>query len=590
MKLVLRLIDSLARTLGRWALWLRTAPHLVSWCLLLSVAIIFVLLRFDYHEHQMPWSPASGVEITRGWRAAPWWITFYYFVSPYLKLAALLGGLVFQLTLWRAGADMRRMRGPLWIVCICYALWLGVADFHDEWQRVFSVATGRPFSVPAYALKVLLLIIACLSPAVALSWYQGRPLWEKYVLRTFAQPLLFCLLAFWALRLLFDLIDNLRDFQENGVSLVRLIAFYANLAPSMIVQATAPALVLAVLHTLVRLVRGNELISLLCAGLSFRRVLQPMLICAASVCLVAMALNYDWAPRAEGNREAMLRGMMLRQKEPVLANALMHYHESTRRLWFVSLVPEDLGPGKLRGVQVRQFNAEGDLEKGWSALSAWWDERTGTWTFSRGILTLYANGEIVNTVSYNGAEHGTQTHDEKDWPETLWDVVSHVFNPSTLGVPDLAVLVRDAQRLGGDARLQRQSETELWHRIAHPWQGFALLFLAAVLTPIHARQGLLRHVGFGILAYMGMLFLDNTTLNLARAGHLPAWIALWIPQVLFVVAASVVLLQRSGIAFTRRPNWREKWRILRGRQTEAHELPEGFFAHNPNLRGRRIRS
>ncbi len=577
------LLDRLTAWLARGAQWCRTAPHLLSWCTLAAVGVVFVMLSMGYHEHQMPWAPSSGLEIARGWRAPPTWITFYNFLSPYLKLMALMGGVLFQLALWRAGSNLQKLVRPLWIACGCYALWLGVADFPSEWERVFSVATGRPFSTTAYVGKIVLLVIACFSPAAALSWYQTLPLWARYVVRTFAQPLLFCMLAFWALRLLSDVIDNLRDFQANQVSPVKLIGFYANLAPSMLVQSAAPALLLAVLHTLVRLVRGNEMISLLCSGLSFARVLQPMLIAAAGVCMTTMALNYDWAPRSEDERAEVLRGMQARQREPLLATGLLHYHESTRRLWYVGIVPRDLRGGKMSSVLVRQFDEQGQLQKGWTSFSVWWDERTRTWTFSRGVMIEYADNEAVRTTEFNSPEHPRLTLDEKNWPETLWDIVSSAFDPNTMGVPDLTVLTQDALRLGGDARLQRQAETQLWRRLLHPWEGFVLLFFASVLTPIHARQGLLRHVGHAMIAFFVMLFLDNTMMNLARTGRAPAVLALMVPHLLFGIAGALILARRMG-SLPWLDRWRQLWRTVRGRRTRTHPGLQGFYYLNPGLK------
>lgn len=572
-------------SLGKGWRWLRTAPNVEGGAIVLAVIAVLVCQALGFHEHQMPWLPSSGDEVPRDWIQPDWWTLFYNYLAPYLKLIALLGGIIFHLAILRAQPDTRRLLLPTWIACSLLAAWLVADDAYDEWQWVRNVMIGKPFSTWAYATKLLLLAIAALMPAAALTWYQRSPVWERYVLRTIAQPLVFCLAAFCSLWVLVDLLDNLRDFQESGVKPARMIAFYGSMLPFVFVESATPALLLAVLHALLRLVKSNEMVSLQSAGLSTMRVLRPFWMTAAIVATISMALNYDWAQRAEGERAALLNNENSNRRLATLATSVMHYHAATRRLWFVSQVPFDLRHEKLRGVEVRQFDEHGKLQESWSAATAWrW--ANGMWSFSRGIHNRYeADGTPTPVDLYHSRECPRLQYDAIGWPETLWDVINSTQSPELMGVPDLVATL--AASAVADDRTQLNYRSQAWHRVVFPWQAFALVFIVSLLPPLHARQGLLRSVGIGIALYLGLMFLNSATLTIARGGHLPALLSLLMPVLLLIGAGIVLLLNRQHFRWPvpSTIRWRDAWRLLRGRRTWHIDAPGEFYRLNePHIR------
>lgn len=581
--------QALDRALGASWRWVRFAPRLEAWGVLAALLVVAVCQAFDYHEHQLPWMPASGDEVPRDWQQPTTLMLVWNYMAPYVRLLALLGGLVFQIAVMRALPDVRRLQRHTWIACLFLAIWFAGGDFLEQWQEVHSMLTGKPFPIVAHLGKLVLVVLAMLSPAIVLSYYQRSPVWERYVLRSVTEPLVFCLVAFCALWLLADLLDSMRDFQDGKIGAMRLVSFYANLVPYVFVQSSTAALMLATLHALMRLVKSNELVSLLCSGLSLHRLLRPFLFLAAVVSLVSMAMNYDWAQRSEEERAAILRGIQTGQKSSIMASSVMHYHPSTRRMWYVAYVPFELRNQKLRGVEIRQYDAQGNLEMGWSAASAfWWS--TGRWSFFRGVQTRYHDNLPERFHLYNEPEGGLQHVDAVGWPETLWDVISGTMEPAIMTVPDLAGYLQDTAH-HDDATLVRRFQTELWHRFAYPWQGFALVFLITAITPFHSRRGLMKAAGLTIVLYFVLLFLNSTTLNIARAGTLPPWLVLWLPHAALIPAGVAVLWVRSGapwrwLAGRRLPRSANAWRWVRGRRTQ----PALYESQCPLVQGLRQQS
>src|SRR4051812_22096921 len=94
---------------------------------------------------------------------------------------------------------------------------------------------------------------------------------DRYVLRNFLEPFLICLGGFIAIWLVFDLYDNGQEFIEYHVPLKTVGKFYLSQVPAVILLALPVGMLLALLFSLSKMSRHNEVISMLTAGRSLWR-------------------------------------------------------------------------------------------------------------------------------------------------------------------------------------------------------------------------------------------------------------------------------------------------------------------------------
>ena len=99
---------------------------------------------------------------------------------------------------------------------------------------------------------------------------------DRYVLQNFVVPFLYCTFGFLAIWLVFDLSDNGRDFIEANVKMKDLAEFYLTQFPGILVICLPVGLLLALLYSLSRMSRSNEIISMLTAGCSVVRIMVPL--------------------------------------------------------------------------------------------------------------------------------------------------------------------------------------------------------------------------------------------------------------------------------------------------------------------------
>lgn len=507
--------------------WLRYAPDATGYSVIAGVLVVLLCQALGYHE------PALA-KIERPWDVSPPHLVYFYdYLSPYLGLMAMLGSIVFFIQIMRVMPSTRLMVFPSEVTCVLLAVWALMSEAHAYWETANFSYMGEPSSVFSYIVKVIFLLAIILSPPYVLAWYSRQKILDRYTLKNFLQPLLFCLFAFGSLWVLMDLLDNMKDFQESKTPTGVVLTFYLNLIPSIYVFITPAALLLAVLYALTKMSRANEIVSMLTAGRSLWQVLRPVFVVSAYISLLGVAMNYHWAPRGEGRREAALQAMSLEKKTGNSAShaSIMYRNSETNRTWFIGSMPFDPMRESMRNIQVRQTDDKGRLLAGWYGTSGrWWSN--GLWSLNNGIAVTYdGKGVAVDMQPFTPKETGTTSRiDLTGWTETPWSIISGSLLPDNLSVSELVSYLRANEGLG-DEKLNA-FRAHFWHRFAYPLQSLVLVLMAAPLGVSFSRRGALGGIAGSVFIFFGLLFLNNLFLSLGKGGHLPAFLAVWMPHLI----------------------------------------------------------
>ena len=92
---------------------------------------------------------------------------------------------------------------------------------------------GEPLAMTAYWTKIGMIYLACICVPLLIHYYVRSGALDRYTLRTFLAPLVFCFVAFCSLWIIMDLLDNLKEFQEAKSGLGRVVRFYFSVVPFM---------------------------------------------------------------------------------------------------------------------------------------------------------------------------------------------------------------------------------------------------------------------------------------------------------------------------------------------------------------------
>ncbi|MHB1078702.1 MAG: LptF/LptG family permease [Prosthecobacter sp.] len=465
-------------------------------------------------------------------------------VLPYLNLWVRLGIPVLLIVIWRRWGDLRRLMLPVSIASVSMAVWSIASDLVDYIAHSHMTEMGEPPEPVAFAFKLMFIALVFLSVPFALHYYRRIGILERYTLRTFLHPLVFCFVSFFTLWIIMDLLDNLKEFQESKIGVVRVITFYLGMLPSVYTQILPVALLLAVLYSLTRMSKANELISMLGTGQSLLRVLRPIFATSVYACLLNMAASYYWAPRAEGNREAVFSGMKVHAADSIMAFGIMFHDEQSHRTWYVATFPFSLRSGheRMHGVQIREEDDQGRPARTIIAPSVGWSPRTG-WRFYDGKELIYQNGSLASIKPFPKGADGQSVLEVPEIEETPWSLVSYALRPDFMSVPEL-VSYLSAHSKAADDKLA-PFRTHFWQRFAMPWQAMALVLVAAPLGVAYSRRGSVGGIAGSVFIFFIYMFMNNLCLNLGKGGHLPPWLTVWIPHLMFGTLGLVLFHYRS---------------------------------------------
>src|SRR5438045_3949778 len=122
---------------------------------------------------------------------------------------------------------------------------------------------------------------------------------DRYVIRNFLQIYLYCIAGFFSIWLIFDISDNISTFIDEHFGVALTVKYYATQIPEVFIILLPVSLLLALLFSLGRMSRANEIVSMLTAGVSIPRVLAPLIGMGLLTVAATFALNYSLAPHAE---------------------------------------------------------------------------------------------------------------------------------------------------------------------------------------------------------------------------------------------------------------------------------------------------
>jgi lipopolysaccharide export system permease protein len=362
---------------------------------------------------------------------------------------------------------------------------------------------------------------------------------DRYVIRNFLQAYFYCVAGFLSIWLVFDISDNISNFLDKHFGLLRVAEFYLTQLPQVLVILLPVSLLLALLFSLGRMSRTNEIVSMLTAGVSLPRLLLPLLGMGILMTLTTMALNYSAAPHAELARSRYLSSSG--SGEGAHINGQIFRNRTDARTWFIQ--DFRVGQNVFNNVQILQQDARDNIVTNYLATRALYHPETKWWQLEWVKVVNY--DEAGNIVRSEILPSVTITH----WSETPFRLGSANVHAEFLSFPEL----REYIRFNADfpVTLLAPFETHLQYRLALPWTCFVVVLIAAPLGIGFSRRGVFSSVAIAIVLIFSMNFLNHLFLALGEGYRIPAWLAAWTPNLLFALVGLYLLYLRA----TNREAW-----------------------------------
>ena len=377
---------------------------------------------------------------------------------------------------------------------------------------------------------------------------------DRYIVRNFLQPYVYCILGFLSIWLIFDISDNSSTIFDERAPLGLVLEFYWSQIPQVLVILLPVSLLLALLFSLGRMSRANEIVSMLTAGVSVPRLVLPLLAIGLLTTGAAFALNYSLAAHAELARKLFLERVLSRSgpREVVISGQVFR-NRTDNRTWYIARFRP--GTNEFSGVQVVQQDAQENITRNYIATEAFYDPAAKTWRLEKAKVVNYdpagniTDKKLVSSITITG------------WSETPYRLGSANVRPEFLGISEL----REYLRFNSDfpETLLAPFRTQLQYRWALPWTCFVVAFMAASLGISFSRRGIIASVAVAIGLVFTMNFLTHLFLALGEGDRISPFAAAWTPNLIFFVIGLYLLRLRATNRETPNFNPAALWRSLR---------------------------
>jgi len=370
--------------------------------------------------------------------------------------------------------------------------------------------------------------------------FRTMRLLDRYLLRELLVPLGFCLGGFFIFWVSFDLFSELDDFQEAGVSAANIARYYLLQSPSFLRIVLPMGLLLAMLYTLTRHARHNEITAMRAAGISLWRLSLPYLavglVASGGLFVLNERFAPEWAEKAERIRRAD-------SGTGRFAFQLGFVNARDGRRWMIGRY--DLLTGEMHQPQVHWYADDGRLHSLYAERAI---HTNGHWRFfdvreyldagagSRVLQPLPATNQVDMTLFQEAPE---QIRSEVWISKRL----SHLAGTKEADVP-LSVLL-NYLRLHPDPGpdVSPWLRTMLHARLASPWTCLVVVLIAVPFAGASGRKNMFVGVASSIGICFAFFVLEQFGIALGSGGHLPPWLAAWLPNVLFGGLAVAAILR-----------------------------------------------
>lgn len=341
---------------------------------------------------------------------------------------------------------------------------------------------------------------------------------DRYLLRQFAVAVLFALIAFSAVFIIIDLIENLGSFVDNNVTMVKVVKYYLYFLPDIISLMMPVALLLASLFTVGRLTNLMEITAIKVGGISTTRILVPFMFTAFLITGFQIYFS-GWVVPKANKLKAAFEATELGKYTTSGQSANLIRQDSENRM--VSIGWFDGSSQRGYTISITDFKGTELIER-WDARNLVWSDTTKLWTLENGMHRTFGSSPTLKAFS---------STDSLKFNFKPRDLLNDYRNLNQMTFFDLDDYI-ESQRLAGFTELDKYLVT-YYSKISFPFACMVVVLFGVPLSSKKKRGGLAVEFGLALLICFVYLALQKVAQTLGYGGDLNPLTAAWFANVVF---------------------------------------------------------
>lgn len=373
---------------------------------------------------------------------------------------------------------------------------------------------------------------------VSLAWLKKKLHWMKYInpfrylkildwyiIKKFIGTYFYSIALIISISIVFDINENLAKFTQYHAPLKAIVVdYYMNFVPYFANLFSPLFVFIAVIFFTSKLAGNSEIISMLAAGVSFKRLMRPYMISAAFISAMTFLLGAYVIPKGtiiRQNFETMYKNkkkntsaenVQLQVGKGVIAY-IQHYDNNIKKGYGFCLDKfEDKKLVSHMTASEVQYDTISDSKYHWKARN--WRIRQ-----LRGMRETITSGSVKDTVIMMEPT----------------DLVYSKGQQETFTSPQLRDYInKQIDRGSGNVV---QYEVEYHKRIATSFASFILTTIGLSLSSRKRKGGMGLYLGIGLALSFTYIMLQTVSSTFAINADTPPMLAAWIPNIIFTIVA-----------------------------------------------------
>ncbi len=342
---------------------------------------------------------------------------------------------------------------------------------------------------------------------------------DLYIIRKFLGTFFFMIGAFLLIAVVFDISENIDELLKARAPWYRIVTeYYVNFCFYFGTLLSSFIVFLTIIWFTSKIAQQSEVIAILSGGISYGRFIRPYFIASGILVALLLLLTHVVVPKANRQKYEFEVNYM---KDPITVTEKNIHREIEPGTiaYFYAFHPETISGDNF---SLEKWK-DGMLTYKLIAASAQYMPESKQWRIMNAQIRNFDDkGEV--SLLMRAQLDTILPMDEQDFG--LRSEITSAMNYSELS--DFIA----AQRLGGSGRVA-EFEVELYNRTASPFSIFVLTLIGVSIASRKQRGGMGAHLMFAVIIGFVFVFISRMTTVSAMNLGFPAWIAVWIPNVLF---------------------------------------------------------
>ncbi len=358
---------------------------------------------------------------------------------------------------------------------------------------------------------------------------------DRFILSELRAPFFFGLIAFTIILVAGGLLFQMAELIiQKGVSVGIVVRLFLYYMPRLVVFTIPMSCLLAALLGFGKLSANSEIVALKSAGLSFQRIVRPVVAAAFVVSICALLINENIVPMSERAAANVMRYEVLRKSAPLFRDKIFLKEESggvVSRVIYIDRM--DNKTKSMFNVVVEEFE-EGRLARVISAARGEW--LSGSWWLADGAVYEIKKETKEFGLLFKFNRQALSLNMSAD------EISASDRKPDEMTIQELLQAIEIRSKTGAGAE-------DLWMafhlRLAVPWACLIFGILGAALGSRPQRSNSSVGFGFSVIIIFVYYVIMSFGRALGESGSLPPLPAAWVANLVFL-AISIFFCIRAN--------------------------------------------